>query len=194
VNTVQGITRTIDYGMEFEVNLYNDTMVAGLRPFCSGGYEQDFLAENQGYSWGVTTGANSIALTTGAYADTNDVADSCKKNAMSVGLSMPWNIPTNSRGFQQVLISINAPVGQSTANRVESGVQLVDNLYCQTFPTAAKTDCMGDALISPPVDPRRLSLREGRRWVAGPHLCYFSGDFGASVALTIPRGDGCYHG
>lgn len=186
--------RTVDWGMEFGIDLYNNNLTPGLKPACQSNNESQFLALNEGYSWGVTQGPSSVALTTNAYKDDWEVTDSCRKNSFAIGLGMPWNIPQNSNGFEQILISINAPTGGTASSIVSGTVTLNDNYYCVLG--AALTNCMGDGLLAPPApyDAGRLTLREGRNWIAAPNKCWISASSGTvSPALTIPfDSDGCF--
>ena len=158
--------------------------------------ESAFLAKNESYTWGVSQGQSAIQGKTSAYADTWEIADSCNKNSFAIGLAQPWNIPNNSNGFEQVLVSINAPAGTQPLGRLGGAVTLNDNAQCQYFPTQPLAQCMGDALLSPsqPVEAGRLFLLEGRRWFAGPNKCWVSQNSGwTDPALTIPFDhDGCY--
>lgn len=194
----RGGSWTVDYGMEFEVNLRNDEIGGVIRPLCPDGYRNEFIALNTGYTWGVTLGRDSYAGSLGAYADTNDVADECGKQSMAIGLSKPWNMPRNSAGVEQILISINAPVGNAGSSRITAGVQLVDDRSCQVYPNASLTDCMGDSLIAPQdAEAGRPALSETRKWEAAPFRCWMSlnhGDSTPTISVLKAPWHGCYVG
>lgn len=188
---------TIDWGMEFGIDVYNYSNPDYVRsPVSPCPNEMNFLATNESFTWGVSTGQTDLKQTTDAYADDWEIADNCRKNAFAVGLAKPWNIPTNASGFKQILVSINAPVGNQGLGRIGGTVTLNDDYACQVVPGVGRAQCMGDALIEPP-DPYeagRLTLKETRGWWANPNKCWASPNSGRSdPAKIIPHDfDGCY--
>lgn len=193
--TVPPLNIPVNWGMEFGVDVYNDDQPWGyFHPSC---FESDYLAMNESFSWGVSQGANSLPASTKPYADNWEVADVCNRNAFAVGLAEPWNIPENSNGFEQVLISINAPIGTQSQSKIGGSVTLLDDYFCQVYPFVGLAQCMGDALAPPPspYKPYRLTLNPSRNWWAMPNKCWISGNSGQKYppALSIPYdSDGCF--
>ena len=189
---------TVDFGMEFGIDVYNNTHPNYDRypPFQNCPDETNFLATNESFTWGVSAGQTDLKLATDAYQDNWEVADNCRKNAFAIGLAKPWNIPTNANGFKQILISINAPVGKQGLGQIGGSVTLNDDAHCQTIPFVGRAQCMGDALIVPPAPYQadRLTLRPRRGWWASPNKCWTSGNSGGTdPSFVMPHDyDGCY--
>jgi hypothetical protein len=187
------------WGMEFGVDLYNGA--TGTRnPFggCPGDFRRQFIAANRDYSWAVTFGSTNLSVSTEAYADYNDLFDSCGRNSIAVGLRHPERIPAFKSGRYSALVSIRAPRGTAASSRVGGDVQLVDAASC--LPGIALTDCMGigSSLVpSNGADMHRATLGEKRKWVAKPNRCWISGSSGTAAPLPVfplstSGGSGCF--
>ncbi|MBT2515826.1 hypothetical protein J7E29_00070 [Streptomyces sp. ISL-90] len=190
-----GHCTTVDFAMEFGIDVYNRDHASAVRPFCSVD-ENDFLAKNESFTWGVSAGQTDLKQTTEAYHDWWEIADSCEKNTFTIGLAKPWNIPANANGYKQILVSINAPVGLQSRGQIGGSVTLNDDYYCQPNPSMDRALCMGDALLTPapPYQAERISLNPGRGWWASPNKCWLSGNSGTTYpAVVLPHDyDGCF--
>lgn len=184
------------YGLEFEVNLYNDyddVIPDGLRPFCphwlfhnlpDPWYHEHFYAQNRNYTWIASDffsldweGGNMEA--TVAYADTNDWSDPCNRNSIAVGLRYPGEL-TSLADQAALLLIIIAPNGNQQSSRAGALIQAVDEVACIMYPWVNQTDCMGVTGLAWPDEslPRyRYSLGEDRHWEV-PNLCWESHDRG----------------
>lgn len=189
-----------NYGAEFEVNLYNSYNNSGSRPNCPAGYKETFLATNYAgtWNWGVSSGQDPLPASIQAYADNNDLLDNCNKTSMAIGIRYPAGIPKNSSGFWNILVSLNAPKGNTNASRIGAGIQLVSDRACPSG-NVGLTDCMGiDETAAPyPTPGYRFGLSPDRNWYAFPNLCWISGNSGirGNPVLAIPSySSGCFEG
>lgn len=189
-NGASPVNKPNDFGMEFQVDLYNGR--GGTRQVanteCPSDYKSAFIAENRNYKlWGVSTGKTNLNAAVGAYADYNDLFDSCGKNSIAVGLRYPDKIPQFAPGKYSILISILAPRGSRASSELSGDVQLVDQLGCLQMPWLPYTDCMGlgSSLAPPGYDLHRGTLASKRRWVANPARCWVSAGSGQSTPIPV---------
>ncbi|MFF1571234.1 hypothetical protein ACFVWR_00675 [Leifsonia sp. NPDC058292] len=191
------------FGLEFQMDLFNNATGTRLPGDigCSGSHngKDAFIAKNYAYpAWGVTAGQSNLKSAVSAYADYNDIFDSCGRNSMSIGMRYPHEIPSFAPTKYTVLITILASRGNSTSSRLGSSIQQVNDGSC-IVPGVALTDCMGVTNGAPPGgwdrEGSRAILNENRRWVAAPSRCWVSNAFGyGSPVPTVPgTSDGCYH-
>ncbi|MBN9224258.1 MULTISPECIES: hypothetical protein [unclassified Microbacterium] len=139
--------RDLDTALEFEINQHNDNiLLTGVRPNCfSWNYQDHFWAKNSGYTWGVASWFG-FSYGIGAYADTNDLTDSCYVQSMAIGISNPGNIGDDGYGNRQVALWMLADGGALAADSEVSGViQAVEKLSCDNWPWNGQisTDCVG---------------------------------------------------
>lgn len=192
-----GVCFVVKWGMEFQIDTFNYNFSSNVRPFCLPGQnESGFLATNESFTWGVSTGSTNVASATTAYIDNWEIEDACHKNSFGVGLRYPQNIPVNSNGFRQVLISINAPVGTQSSGHIVGSVTLNDDMRCQADPLILPTYCMGYDLQVPPApwESARSTLAGWRNWYASPNKCWTSASWGMTApAYVLPYdSDGCF--
>jgi hypothetical protein len=175
-------------GAEFEVNLYNDA-IGGHRPNCNYQYKDAFWAKNYGWNWAVMRSdyqaANLSSL--GAYADYNDLSDSCNRNSIAIGLRYPQNIEYVNGGYG-VMIWVSAPNGYKASSRVGGTVQAVWGGYCDSFPgsSMSSTDCMGVTAGSWPSSAPafRLTANYNKGWTV-PSKCWISTGKGLVSAMVL---------
>lgn len=91
-----------NWAMEIEINLLNDaTGVRGsVLPWelCGPAFRDQFIAKNYDWnSWSVYSYLGGVAASY-PYADLNDLSDSCGRNAMSIGIAYPQNLPDHVLG------------------------------------------------------------------------------------------------
>lgn len=187
------------FGMEFGVELYNGR--GGTRfvtnTECPSDYKSAFIAQNQNFKlWGVSTGRTSLSSSVNAYADYNDLFDSCGRNSITIGMRNPDKIPQFSPGKYSILVSVLAPRGNRTSSHISGDVQLVDEVGCVFQPWLSLTDCMGlGASLAPGgYDLHRATLSVDRKWVAGPNRCWVSGGSGYSKPVPVipTSATGCF--
>lgn len=171
-----------DWGMEFEVRLYNES-ITGTRPFCPSGTDDNFWAargtaygEVRGWSvWG--QGASDIDLNAiGAYFDGNDSADPCSRQGFSVGLGYPQNIPTPD-GFGEIQTLIWTDLGNQSSSVMDVIVQAVSN-DCNNRGAAPGSWCMGlntDRDFPGPGNSYAYFLNKSRGYRAPGCVTYASG-------------------
>ncbi len=180
-------------GLEFEINLDNEYVASpnSTRPNCSdNSYKDRFWLKNYSYSWSVSDMFSSSAGTFGAYADYNDLSDTCRKNSIAVGMRYPKNmqsIDILGVGKETRLeVLIVAPRGLTTYSKVGGNVQAVTASYCENYPGMALTDCMGVNRIDiqwngyPSGNYNRSTLNITRGWLA-PSLCWRTWNTGANL-------------
>lgn len=186
-------------GLEFEINLDNEYVTSpnSTRPNCSdGSYKDRFWLKNSSYSWSVSDMFSSSASTLGAYADYNDLSDTCRKNSIAVGMRYPKNMQSMDIwgvGLETRLeVLIVAPRGLTTYSKVGGNVQAVTASACENYPWMALTDCMGVNRIDiqwngyPSGNYNRSTLNVSRGWIA-PSLCWRTWNTGANlVSYTCP--------
>jgi len=167
-----------NWGLEFEVNLYNGAS-SNFRPACLGGYKERFAAQNYGYSWRVVyqNGVAGDLGSLGAYADVNDLSDPCNRNSMAIGLRYPQRIASTNGGYGVIFV-ITAPKGTEATSGLGGVVQAVSDDYCRTAlgGSMSLTDCMGVTAGSWPSGrgpQSRITLNpdKGKR---GPTYCWTS--------------------
>lgn len=172
------------FGIEFEVNLYNNA--EGTRPFCGANAGDEFLAKRQNWhNWyamvprGVNIGAAK------PYADYNDLSDSCGLNSMAIGVRWGDKFPPMSNGKFSLITGIEAPIGTASSNRVGGVIQSVDNVSCITnrHPSGVTlTDCMG---LNGDSAGSQIFLNVSRNWVANPNLCWVSKSYGTTPPTRL---------
>jgi len=184
------------FGIEFEVNMYGDSGNAGLRPSCfftSNGlrdyaYKTRLAAQNQSWNWRVIRPDGETAPSSlGAYADYNDLGDSCTKSSFAIGLRYPRNIQFVNGGYG-ILIVIDAPKGDDSTSKISAVNQVVSDGFCNVWPYSlgSKTDCMGVIAGDWPsgVGPKaQTMLNEMRDWSA-PKRCWLT-DFYVRTAGDV---------
>jgi hypothetical protein len=167
-----------NWGLEFEVNLYNSAS-SNLRPACLGGYKERFAAQNYGYSWKVIyqNGVAGNLGSLGAYQDINDLSDPCNRNSMAIGLRYPQRIASTNGGYGVIFV-ITAPKGTEATSKLGGVVQAVSDDYCRSIAggSMSLTDCMGVYAGSWPSGrgpQSRITLNpdKGKR---GPTYCWTS--------------------
>lgn len=173
------------WGIEFEVNLYGNNVNTGLRPSCfltSNGlrdpyYKQRMAAQNQNWNWQVIRPDGQTAPSTlGAYADYNDLGDSCNKASFAIGLRYPQNIQYVNQGWGIVFL-IDAPKGMAAESLVQAGTQAVYDGFCNVWPYSLgpKTDCMGVTAGTWPLSVAQATTTLGtNRGRTGPNECWFT--------------------
>lgn len=165
------------FGMEFEVNLYNNASANDGRPLCAPGYKEAFMAQNQNWSWRIVSGNGGVPSisTLGAYADYNDLSDPCNRNSMAIGVRYPDRIPV-SNGDHGLYVIIDAPAGTQSGSPIQGVVQATSDQACSLSPVPiALTDCMG-ALAgnwNSSAPRNRITLGAGRN-SAAPNYCWIS--------------------
>ncbi|WP_282824533.1 hypothetical protein [Gulosibacter sediminis] len=176
-----------NYGIEFEINLYNSPTLSGKRPACPSGYKNNFLAKREGWSnWFVSTPTGNGISNAQPYADYNDLGDSCNTNSMAVGVRYGNRIPPTQSGAYSVSTGIVAPKGTQSSNIVGGVIQSVNNLAC--ISGMALTDCMGVAGGTQGNQPFLNYVRgvESATWRARPNLCWHSLNYGDSAPVKEP--------
>ncbi|WP_133163887.1 hypothetical protein [Cryobacterium zongtaii] len=176
------------WGAEFEVNLYNDAF-GGPRPNCSFGYKDAFWAKNHSWNWAVMRadyqGADLSSL--GAYADYNDLADTCNRNSIAIGLRYPQNIQYVNGGYG-LMIWVSAPNGSQSSSRVGGTIQATWDGFCTSLAGSAMafTDCMGVYAGSWPssAPAYRLTANVDNGWTV-PAQCWISTGKGLVSATTL---------
>lgn len=169
----------LGFGAEFEINLINSAST-NTRPACLSGYKDRFWAKNYSFNWALYKSDSSAAshAGVGAYADYNDLLDTCNRNSIAIGMRYPRNIAeAPGMGFG-VQIWVSAPRGTTTTSKIGGLVQAISDHYCRSGPGAsmALTDCMGVTAGSWPLAPglkSRTTLNETRGWTA-PAKCWTS--------------------
>jgi hypothetical protein len=171
------------YGMEVELNTYNDEMPDLLRPSCLGDhlfdYSKQFFADSHNTNWSLSVlgGGDEVE----PYSDTDNL-DSCQKNSFAIGIRYPQKIPAAPNGDHVALIEIDAEAGAVPETRIEGVLQLVDDYACE-IPYISLADCMGDTLTEPVgVKGNARILSGDRRWMA-PDRCWIAEDF---LTLATP--------
>lgn len=170
-----------NYGIEFEMNLYNDGST-NMRPFCSAGYKDRFIAKREGWlNWYMTAPTGQGLANANPYADYNDLSDECRINSMALGVQYGNRIPPHTSGAYSLLTGIVAPIGTQNSNPVGGVIQSVNNTSC--IFGGALTDCMG---VTPGSQGSQLFLNYTRgendpSWAASPNLCWYSTNYGGSV-------------
>ena len=182
------------FGLEIGVDLYNNASL-NKRPYgCILGYKDAFFAKDHGWNWSVLNSDYSpLPASVRAYADYNDLLDTCNRNNITIGIANPQNIPTSpNNGGYAMLVSVDAPSGTQVSNRIGGGIQLVDRFACAvSLGTTSLTDCMGAAQLVPTEVPSsRPTLAATRNWVA-PDRCWLSDDFGTTPPYSLWPGSGC---
>lgn len=171
------------WGLEFEVNQYNNKDGSWVRPFCPNpGHEELFWAKNYGWTWSVLkpdyTSADLTSL--GAYADYNDLSDLCDRNSITIGLRYPQNI-INSGGYFGINIVVIAPKGDRLSSLFASEVVAIWDEYCNTAfgSLLAYADCMGiyPGTWTGPGNSWRMNLNITNGWFI-PARCWLSFDYG----------------
>lgn len=185
------------YGIEIGDDLYNSASSSALRPLgCSAGYKDAFFAKDYNWNWSVlNSDYSSLPKSIKAYADYNDLWDTCNRNNVTIGIANPQSIPTspNNPGWA-LMIFVDAPKGTASTNKIGGEVQLVDNAFCAlSLGTTSLTDCMGAAERTPvdtTIPTSRATLNKDRNWTA-PDKCWMSSDFGLTAPQLINGTNGC---
>ncbi|MFC5503125.1 hypothetical protein ACFPJ4_12820 [Lysinimonas soli] len=171
-----------DWGIEFEVNMYDPNGDRGTRTSCflpdgtdvDYAYKASLAAQNQNLNWQVIRPDGVTApKSLGAYADYNDLSDPCNQASFAIGLRYPQNI----QGYG-IVFTISAPKGRTATSIISGGTQAVLDGLCNVWPysVGAKTDCMGAQAGDWPlgsVPHATGTLSQARGW-RGPKLCWFS--------------------
>lgn len=182
------------YAMEVEINLHNDA--TGIRgstapgQICGPNFRDQFIAKNYNWnSWSIYSNLGGL-LSTYAYADLNDLFDSCGRNAMSIGFAFPQNIPTNALGGE-LYTTIDAQVGVTSSSRLSGNIGLIERHYscgiASNPNTTNWTNCTGTFPDpNPPAVTDRSTLSVTRNWTAAYDKCWTSADYGliAPVAFS----------
>lgn len=171
------------FGLEFEVNMYNNASSTLKRPACAAGYKSAFAAQNQNWSWRLVGGNGVVPSISslGAYADYNDLSDPCNRNSMAIGIRYPDRIPFGNGDYGMYMI-IDAPAGTASKSSIQGVVQATSDQACSASPVpVALTDCMGvtagDWASATPQN--RITLGASRGAMA-PDYCWISENKGLS--------------
>ncbi|MDQ1218144.1 hypothetical protein [Microbacterium arborescens] len=167
-------------GWEAEINIYTAASAyqGGSRPNCAVDYKARPFAQNYGWNWSVLYDAG-FGMTTpnapiNAYADYNDLFDTCERNSIAIGIRNPQFLGAWPNGMQEMLIMVTAPRGVDNTGRVSGTIQPVNSMGCALQPWLSNTDCMG---LTSSGYSARPTLGYTRGWTA-PSLCWNSGGYG----------------
>jgi hypothetical protein len=175
-----------NWGIEFRFQLHNEAIESSdgastRAPTASGicpntpNVRDQFWARNYGYvSWTVFHVGSDSLDSIGAYADTNDAADPCSTQTLSVGIGKPQNIHQTPGGTWEFGTEIYTHIGSVSRSAVTASLDAVEGYSCRIFPyTVPDTNCMGaDSTRQWPVEnyPKSVTLlsRQGAATPSSP--------------------------
>ncbi|MGJ8721781.1 MAG: hypothetical protein ACSHW9_08015 [Salinibacterium amurskyense] len=173
-----------NFGLEFEINLYNDKSIGIKQPLCELGYENQFAAHRPSVTdWQIVASGDTVASDLQPYWDTV-LEDECSRMSFSVGVRYPQLIEPDEFGHF-AYVTWSADETEEDLDRLDASLQLVDDVECDLrdlTPLPGDTVlpwCMGYWQVEPPASAEnpRAVLNNGRN-IYGPDFCWRSGNSG----------------
>ena len=189
--------RAIRCDYNYFSNLHGRCSVTGERCDASDARKVPF-AKNRAWSWTVYAKKDGNTKKNwtqelGAYADKNDLWDSCRRNSMGIGLYDPQSLVGTASGgkkSQNLFLKITAPKGEDDSGKTAGRIQVVDRVRCEQIGSLIPvhlTDCMGTAPTeewdAPGDDEAMQVLSKNRNWHA-PTKCWTTTNHGSSLQIT----------